>query len=230
MMMTVFSKNLKYLRLKHHIEQFELAQKLGKKGGSSVANWEKGIAIPNLEVLIQLAHIFDVSVDELVQIPLFESSFPSINGLYLQLNRERKQSVYYHARKELNEQNKITKLSDVVEIYGAVAAGTGEFLSDIEYHESFPFNGEVPPHDYAVTVNGNSMEPMFTDKQIIFVKRTKEARSGQIVIAKYDGSNVYVKKLVIDEQGYRLVSLNKDYNDLLIDNDHNIEVLGTVVL
>jgi phage repressor protein C with HTH and peptisase S24 domain len=229
-MATVFSKNLKYLRAKCNIEQMELAQKIGKKGGSSVANWEKGIAIPNLEVLIQLAHIFDVSVDELVQIPLFESSFPSINGLYLQLNRERKQSVYYHARKELNEQNKITKLSDVVEIYGAVSAGTGEFLSDIEYHESVPFNGEVPPHDYAVTVNGNSMEPMFTDKQIIFVKRTKEARSGQIVIAKYDGSNVYVKKLVIDEQGYRLVSLNKDYNDLIIDNDHNIEVLGTVVL
>jgi len=139
-MMTVFSKNLKYLRLKHHIEQFELAQKLGKKGGSSVANWEKGIAIPNLEVLIQLGDIFDVSVDELVDIPLFESSFPSINGLYLQLNRERKQSVYYHARKELNEQNKITQFSDVVEIYGAVSAGTGEFLSDTEYHEAVPFS------------------------------------------------------------------------------------------
>jgi len=74
------------------------------------------------------------------------------------------------------------------------------------------------------------MAPMFTDKQIIFVNRTKEARSGQIVIAKYDGSNVYVKKLVIDEQGYRLVSLNKDYDDLIIDNDHNLEVLGIVVL
>lgn len=229
-MATIFSNNLKYLRAKYHIEQRAVAQKLGKKGGSSVANWEKGIAIPNLEVLIQLAHIFDVSVDELVQIPLFESSFPSINGLYLQLNRERKQSVYYHARKELNEQNNIFQISDVVEIYGAVSAGTGEFLSDVEYHESAPFSGEVPPHDYAVTVNGNSMEPMFTDKQIIFVKRTKEARSGQIVIAKYDGSNVYVKKLVIDERGYRLVSLNKDYNDLVIDTDHNIEILGTVVL
>lgn len=230
MMMTVFSKNLKYLRLKHHIEQFELAQKLGKKGGSSVANWEKGIAVPNLEVLLQLAHIFDISVDELVQYALYEKTFPSINGLYLQLTRERKQSVYYHARKELNEQNKITQFSDVVEIYGAVSAGTGEFLSDTEYHEAVPFSGEIPPHDYAVTVNGNSMAPMFTDKQIIFVNRTKEARSGQIVIAKYDGSNVYVKKLVIDEQGYRLVSLNKDYDDLIIDSDHNLEVLGIVVL
>lgn len=229
-MSTNFSKNLKYLRTINHIEQTELAQKLGKKGGSSVANWEKGLATPGLEILIEISNIFDITVDELVNVSLQDEYFPSINNLYLKLNRERKQNVYYYARKELDEQNKIIKFSDIVEIYGAVSAGTGEFLSDTEYHESVPYSGEIPPHDYAVTVNGDSMEPMFTDKQIIFVNRTQEARNGQIVIAKYDGSNVYVKKLVIDESGYRLVSLNKDYEDLIVDSDHTLEVLGTVVL
>lgn len=229
-MSTNFSKNLKYLRTINHIEQTELAQKLGKKGGSSVANWEKGLATPGLEILIEISKIFDITVDELVNVSLQDEYFPSINNLYLKLNRERKQNVYYYARKELDEQNKIIKFSDIVEIYGAVSAGTGEFLSDTEYHESVPYSGEIPPHDYAVTVNGNSMEPMFTDKQIIFVNRTQEARNGQIVIAKYDGSNVYVKKLVIGESGYRLVSLNKDYEDLIVDSDHTLEVLGTVVL
>lgn len=229
-MSTNFSKNLKYLRTINHIEQTELAQKLGKKGGSSVANWEKGLATPGIEILIEISKIFDITVDELVNVSLQDEYFPSINNLYLKLNRERKQNVYYYARKELDEQNKIIKFSDIVEIYGAVSAGTGEFLSDTEYHESVPYSGEIPPHDYAVTVNGNSMEPMFTDKQIIFVNRTQEARNGQIVIAKYDGSNVYVKKLVIDESGYRLVSLNKDYEDLIVDSDHTLEVLGTVVL
>lgn len=229
-MSTNFSKNLKYLRTINHIEQTELAQKLGKKGGSSVANWEKGLATPGLEILIEISKIFDITVDELVNVSLQDEYFPSINNLYLKLNRERKQNVYYYARKELDEQNKIIKFSDIVEIYGAVSAGTGEFLSDTEYHESVPYSGEIPPHDYAVTVNGNSMEPMFTDKQIIFVNRTQEARNGQIVIAKYDGSNVYVKKLVIDESGYRLVSLNKDYEDLIVDSDHTLEVLGIVVL
>lgn len=188
------------------------------------------MATPGLEILIEISKIFDITVDELVNVSLQDEHFPSINNLYLKLNRERKQNVYYYARKELDEQNKILKLSDIVEIYGAVSAGTGEFLSDTEYHESVPYSGEIPPHDYAVTVNGNSMEPMFTDKQIIFVNRTQEARNGQIVIAKYDGSNVYVKKLVIDESGYRLVSLNKDYEDLIVDSDHTLEVLGTVVL
>lgn len=229
-MSTNFSKNLKYLRTINHIEQTELAQKLGKKGGSSVANWEKGLATPGIEILIEISKIFDITVDELVNVSLQDEYFPSINNLYLKLNRERKQNVYYYARKELDEQNKIIKFSDIVEIYGAVSAGTGEFLSDTEYHESVPYSGEIPPHDYAVTVNGNSMEPMFTDKQIIFVNRTQEARNGQIVIAKYDGSNVYVKKLVIDESGYRLVSLNKDYEDLIVDSDHTLEVLGIVVL
>ncbi|MBZ6003945.1 helix-turn-helix transcriptional regulator [Leuconostoc gelidum subsp. aenigmaticum] len=203
---------------------------MGKKSGSSVANWEKGLAVPNIEILIRLTHIFDVSIDELVKVTLQEESFPSINTLYLKLNRERKQSVYFHAQKELHDQNKAINFSDIVEIYGAVSAGTGEFLSDTEYHESISYSGEIPPHDYAVTVNGNSMEPMFTDKQIIFVNRTQEARNGQIVIAKYDGSSVYVKKLILDEQGCRLVSLNKDYDDLIVDHDHNLEVLGTVVL
>ncbi|MCK8628218.1 S24 family peptidase, partial [Fructobacillus cardui] len=65
--------------------------------------------------------------------------------------------------------------------------------------------------------------------QIIFVKKAQEARSGQIVIADYDGQ-AYVKKFVHDNNGCRLVSLNKKYHDLPINEEHEMSLFGIVVL
>lgn len=54
-------------------------------------------------------------------------------------------------------------------------------------------------YDYALKVNGDSMEPLFADGQIIFViKVTSENLfdlSNRIVIADFNG-DAYVKKLV----------------------------------
>ncbi|WP_342355414.1 S24 family peptidase [Leuconostoc suionicum] len=55
---------------------------------------------------------------------------------------------------------------------GAVSAGTGEYLGD-GYKKTVPSNEEIPDHDFAVVVNGDSMEPTFENKKIIFVKETK---------------------------------------------------------
>ncbi|MCH3980159.1 MAG: S24 family peptidase [Leuconostoc mesenteroides] len=115
-----------------------------------------------------------------------------------------------------------------VELYGAVSAGTGEYLLD-NTPEVVPYEGVVPEHDYAVIVNGVSMRPLFEDKQIIFVKKTFEARSGQVVIAYYD-NQAYVKKYVNDEKGARFVSLNKSYDDMPIDETHETQIIGVVVL
>lgn len=115
-----------------------------------------------------------------------------------------------------------------VSVCGAVSAGTGEYLLD-NNPELVPYEGVVPEHDYAVIVNGVSMRPLFEDKQIIFVKKTFEARSGQVVIAYYD-NQAYVKKYVNDEKGARFVSLNKSYDDMPIDETHETQIIGVVVL
>ncbi|MBZ1510497.1 S24 family peptidase [Leuconostoc mesenteroides] len=150
--------------------------------------------------------------------------------IYDKLKPNRQKIVYETAEQQYNEQNNVIELptNNEVEIHGAVSAGTGEYLLDGKT-ELVPYDGEVPPHDFALVVNGDSMLPLFEDKQIIFVNKTKDVRSGQIVIADYD-QQAYVKKLVKDENGCRLVSLNKQYKDLPINEEHETSIFGVVVL
>lgn len=155
-----------------------------------------------------------------------------IISIYNQLDTNRKNNVVNYARKQLDEQNNVVAFpipeKKQVSVYGVVSAGTGEYLLDGK-PELVPYDGEVPPHDFALVVNGDSMLPLFEDKQIIFVNKTKDVRSGQIVIADYD-QQAYVKKLIKDDNGCRLVSLNKKYDDMPIDDNHEMSIFGVVVL
>jgi len=155
-----------------------------------------------------------------------------IVSIYNQLDTNRRNNVVDYARKQLDEQNNVVAFpipeKRQVSVYGAVSAGTGEYLLDGK-PELVEYDGDVPAHDFAVVVNGDSMLPLFDDKQIIFVKKTTEVRSGQIVIADYD-QQAYVKKLIKDDNGCRLVSLNKKYDDMPIDDNHEMSIFGVVVL
>ncbi|WP_425353412.1 S24 family peptidase [Staphylococcus coagulans] len=42
---------------------------------------------------------------------------------------------------------------------------------------STQYNGNIPNHNFALQVNGDSMEPMFEDKEIIFIDKTKQSKS-----------------------------------------------------
>lgn len=228
----MFANNLRYLREKHGMDQIDLAMKLGRKSSSSVSEWEKGKYTPKIGVLNDISEIFGVSITDLMNKDLSHVVDNRVNliRMYDSLNGERQTNVYNYTEQQYNEQNNIIQMPDQseVELYGAVSAGTGEYLLD-NTPELVPYEGVVPEHDYAVIVNGVSMRPLFEDKQIIFVKKTFEARSGQVVIAYYD-NQAYVKKYVNDEKGARFVSLNKSYDDMPIDETHETQIIGVVVL
>jgi len=228
----MFANNLRYLREKHGMDQIDLAMKLGRKSSSSVSEWEKGKYTPKIGVLNDIAEIFGVSITDLMNKDLSHVVDNRVNliRMYDSLNGERQTNVYNYTEQQYNEQNNIIQMpvKSEVKLYGAVSAGTGEYLLD-NTPELVPYEGVVPEHDYAVIVNGLSMRPLIEDKQIIFVKKTFEARSGQVVIAYYD-NQAYVKKYVNDEKGARFVSLNKSYDDMPIDETHEAEIIGVVVL
>lgn len=228
----MFANNLRYLREKHGMDQIDLAMKLGRKSSSSVSEWEKGKYTPKIGVLNDIAEIFGVSITDLMNKDLSHVVDNRVNliRMYDSLNVERQTNVYNYTEQQYNEQNNIISMpvKSEVKLYGAVSAGTGEYLLD-NTPEVVPYEGVVPEHDYAVIVNGVSMRPLFEDKQIIFVKKTFEARSGQVVIAYYD-NQAYVKKYVNDEKGARFVSLNKSYDDMPIDETHETQIIGVVVL
>ena len=65
MMKTSLGKNIKMLRKAYSMTQDELAAQLGGKK-SLISNYENGYSVPDIFTLIQLADIFDVTLDELV--------------------------------------------------------------------------------------------------------------------------------------------------------------------
>lgn len=219
------SQNIKFYRKQKGYTQVDLAKLLSVKP-TAVSAWESGRNKPLMDKVTLMANVFNINISQLVG-DTFEVN--DINPVYGKLDINRKKNVYKYAVSQLDEQNNVVKLptNNEVVISGAVSAGTGEYLGD-GHKETVLYSGKVPDHDFAVIVNGDSMEPTFENKQIIFVKETKEVRNGQFVIADYD-HQAYVKKFMRDENSCRLVSLNKKYADMPINEEHELSIFGVVV-
>ena len=61
----VIAKNLVRLRREAGITQMKLAEMLNYSD-KAVSKWERGDAIPDLRVLIQLAEIYHIKVDDII--------------------------------------------------------------------------------------------------------------------------------------------------------------------
>ena len=59
-------KNIMRLRRMANMTQLELAEKINYSD-KSVSKWEQGNGIPDVRILVQLADLFNVSVDDLVR-------------------------------------------------------------------------------------------------------------------------------------------------------------------
>lgn len=111
------------------------------------------------------------------------------------------------------------------------AAGLGNYLDDPEYRvEQYPEDIIPPKTDFGVRIQGDSMEPRIHDGGTVFVRAMPAIDSGKIGVFVLDGK-VYCKKLVIDHDSGQvlLVSLNKDYDDILVGEFTSFRTLGRVV-
>ncbi|MGF2059318.1 helix-turn-helix domain-containing protein [Enterococcus innesii] len=212
---------IKMRRLEKNMSLEDVGKLVGV-GKSTVRKWENGM-IENMgrDKIVALSKALDISPIDILGMSEKDLPKSSIESIYNQLDQPRKTKVYNFAEYQLREQNKKPQTNIVIR--GYVSAGTGEWLE--ETIEEVSCEGEIPEHDFAVKVNGESMLPLFADGEIIFVKATSEARDGQIVICRVN-SDAYVKKL----SGNKLVSLNKDYKDILISETDDFKIFGVVVL
>lgn len=235
----IFGQMIDYFRKQNNLTMEELGKKLGK-AKSSISRWISGERYPKIEEIEQIANFFNTDVYTLIfGFDYKENIFPTplltqITDTAAKLHTLRQKKVLTFAQDQLDEQEgnsiNILSYSDFT-CYGAVSAGTGEWLED-EYKEevSLP-TSIVPKHhfDFVLRVNGNSMEPLFKNHEYVFVKKVDEVRSGQIGVFIVDGE-AYLKKAYIEKDHLRLVSLNKAYDDLLFDSLNDIKVVGVVVM
>lgn len=241
-----FSSKLNELLNLNNKKQIDLHRDL-QIPKSTITGYVKGTSLPTMGNLQKIADYFNVLKSDI------DLRFKTVNdntedGLklslltkYDKLTTENKKKVVDYAdnklKDQMRQQNKIHSINErnvfYVDVLGAVSAGTGEWLTK-EQHEEVAVNNEPPTYDFALRVNGDSMTPIFSDGQIIYVNRiyeNDEVRNNQFVIAELNG-DAYVKKIVFDDnrKSCRLISLNKKYADIEIKKSDDFKVVGVVVI
>lgn len=177
------------------------------------------------------------------ELPTVDERFTNVTDIYRRLTPDRQEEARRSMNRQLRSQNvvkmeEIQKAQDLYEslgeefedvgLYGEVSAGTGVWVSD-EPVETIKYPVPVPNHDIALRVNGNSMEPMFHDGDVVFVKKTPEVHHGSIIIIIVNDS-AYIKKLYRRDDEVRLISLNPQYEDIILNPDDTIEIIGNVIM
>ena len=169
-----------------------------------------------------------------------QTNMDNLLNVFKQLNPERQTKVYNFAEQQLEEQNsnvvQFPIQSNHEEVQAYLSAGTGI----LNYYEAdkdiVEVPADAPEHDWIFKIAGISMKPLFDDGDIVYVDEFKQGidsiQNGRIYVVEVDGE-AYIKKVYVYEetQTLRLVSLNKDYMDLLFRfEDSDIKFIGRVII
>ena len=226
----IFSKNLKKLMQSKGDNLTELSNAIDVSY-STVSDWMHGNKMARSGGLQKIAEHYKVNTSYLTTEHDFEQI--DILPIYNKLNSNNQNKVYVFAEKTLEEQeSKIIDMRKWKDVYvqSKVSAGTGILDLDQEHQELISYDGYVPEkYDLAFEVNGDSMEPIFRDKEIIFVKHEEEVRNGQLGVVLIN-EEAFIKKMYVEEDKLRLVSLNKKYDDIIANGTDEIKVIGRVII
>ena len=257
----IIATNIKKFIKNKNITQKKLAEEIGISP-STMSDYMNLRSNPSHGVIQKIADYFNIKKSD-IDTTYKEEVEPSlIEKIYNKLEPIRQKKILKCAEDELKEQEKAKKKTSStihdeikqttdniiripktkadekfkpVKYYGAVSAGTGEFLFGVEIADTVylpEIKLPTTPFDYALRINGDSMEPTFKHRQYIFVQSFSEGgdiRDGMLAIVLYE-SQVYFKKLCIEHENVRLVSLNKKYPDIHVTNPDGFKVLGKVIV
>ena len=107
-----------------------------------------------------------------------------------------------------------------------VSAGVGEFLADSTRVEDIliPDDPRTAEADYALRINGDSMEPKYHSGDVILIQTTDVVEEGELGIFVLDGSG-YFKRY----GGDHLISLNPKYPPIPLKDFDEVACCGRVV-
>ena len=225
-----FQQKLRSLRLRKELTQKELSRMVGVSE-ITVRNWEAGTKNPSMSAIIALSGCLHVSADELLcisgnlrDIPdvLNRSERALLNG-YRALDSCGKTMVDTVCRLERrrveNSASTVravgtdTKRRDVryIPCYLLPAAAGYSAPIDEDEYEMILANDRIPAEaDFAVKIQGTSMEPWIEDQSVVYAQRVSELAVGEIGVFVVNGA-MYCKHYCPDDNGNLwLVSANPD--------------------
>lgn len=214
---------LKQKRENQNLSQVEVANLL-KINRSSYNSWESGRAKPNKKNLTAIAKILNVPVT------YFESEYNIVNN-YLQLSPDNQIKAEEYVEVLLLSQ----QTSNVIPLFSVqvlsdiqLSAGLGEGFFDEFETETVYSDEEQYGYDIAAWIEGDSMEPVYKSGEVALIRSIGFDYDGAVYALSWKDS-VYIKKLYRDEDGFRMVSLNKDYPEKFIPFEDEPRIVGLVV-
>lgn len=168
---------------------------------TGIGRWESGTVIPNAYQLMALSHIFQIE-DPKTFFAETPTDADALNEDGLRKVREYKEDLIasgkYRPAPTPAAGSNVLKFREMPMSLLPVSAGPGAFLDENNFElRRFPAD-EIPDGaEFAIRISGDSMEPVYSSGQIIWVQLCKQLRPGEVGIFEYDG-NGYVK--MYDEQ------------------------------
>lgn len=211
---------LKQKREELGLEQQELAELIGVSK-QAYFKWEKGLSKPTKANIAKL--------EKVLKVPEGYLSEDEISSLYKQLTEPNQEKAITYVRDLVSSQKviSIAEKHSEYRVYEKLSAGIGASVyGDLDYDVVY-YNEELP-HDFASWVDGNSMEPTYQNGEVALIRETGFDYDGAVYAVVWD-SQTYIKKVYREEEGLRLVSINKDYPDKFAPFDENPRVIGKIV-
>lgn len=205
-------ENIRKLRIEKKISQDALAQLTGYKDRSSITKIESGkVDLPQSKILL-FAQVLGVTPYELMGFDESEQPHEQTCGI--------------------NEQPRPRGVR--IPVLGKVAAGLPiSAVEDVLDWEEIPERLANTGEFFGLRIQGNSMEPRIYDGDVVIVKRQSDAETGSIVIAQVNGDEAFCKRLIKEESGIILQSLNQSYQPFFFTNqeveEKPVVILGRVV-
>lgn len=229
--MSAIDKIIKLLS-DRNLQQKDLTQHIGVSA-AMFSNWKNG-GQSYLKYIKQIAEFLNVSSDYLLQ----EDENIADNGLVLDYNEstlvlnyrslsDRSKSYIFDLVKNMAQSEAKLNTLTIKLCEQKVSAGTGYTLFEQSYDDWEDIvvldTPQARKADFALTVDGDSMLPMFNDGDIVLVRQQPSVDIDCIGVFAVAGDG-YIKKF----GGDRLISLNPAYDDIVFDTE-DVKCFGLVI-
>lgn len=227
------SKNIVKYREKAGLSQKEFAKRLNTSP-SRVSNWEQGANCPTIDILFEVCKVLNVSINDIYGVyPSSEMTLTYDEQNYVKKYR----SLDSYGQETVNmildrEVSRTKQIKDAFKaqspaalriytyMHKIAAAGTGFYFDDIPTETiEAPYRENA---DFIIGVSGDSMEPTYSDGDLVYVEKRQIIETGEI------GIFILNKECLIKEAGEDgLISHNPAYG--VIPGSEDILCVGKVL-
>ena len=232
-MILTFGEKIKEARKQKNLTQKQLADLIGA-AHNSISDWENNKNKPDPDTIELLCGVLKITPNYLLASSEddFSPKEKTIIKKYRSLVSHGQETVTYILDRETERVKTLWEQTEYIDnlkksvpkdnpnipqmrlinyYYRLASAGTGQIIFDMPPTKriEIPDIQKYEKVDYAIGVNGNSMEPVYCDGDMLLVEMTEYIDIGEIGIFSVD-NECYVKKLGENE----LISLNPNCKNI----------------